>query len=564
MSVRIALAQINCRVGDIKGNTKNIVGFIKKAADLDADIVVLPEMAITGYPPEDLLLRRGFVKDNLNALDNVRRASRSIITIVGFVESDDNIYNSAAIIQDAKIADIYRKSRLPNYGVFDENRYFRAGNSVSVYRLGSLIFGVNICEDVWYIGNPTKKQVKVGKAQLIINLSSSPYHLNKPELREKMLIRRAVDNGCCIAFCNLVGGQDELVFDGDSCVISQNGEVISRAPQFQEDLLVSDIDITGVLNDEKRLVSGKEIRSIKLASRRRKMKKAVLPKKVEFKIEEEEIFNALVLGTRDYVIKNGFKKVVIGLSGGIDSSLVAVIAKESIGAGNVLGILMPSEYSSKGSVEDSLALAENLGIKTKTVPIQDIFSSYLKSLNPHFRDKPQNEAEENIQARIRGNILMAFSNKFGYMVLTTGNKSEMSVGYSTLYGDMAGGFAVIKDVPKTFVYKLAKFYNTIQKYNVIPISVIEKQPSAELRPDQKDTDFLPPYEELDRILKYCIEDDLSIREIIDKGEDEITVERVVKMVYQNEYKRRQSPPGIKITSRAFGKDRRMPITSGYK
>ena len=570
MSTRIALAQINCCVGDIKGNTRKIISFIEKAKEINSDIVVFPELAIPGYPPEDLLLKRSFIKDNVAALNEIKRASRLIITVVGFVESNEGVFNSAAVIQDRKIAGVYRKSRLPNYGVFDENRYFRSDNSVSVYKLGRLIFGVNICEDIWYPGDPTKKQVNTGNAHLIINISSSPYHFKKPELREKMLIKRASYYGCYLTFCNLVGGQDELVFDGNSCVINERGEVVSRAAQFQEDLLTIDIDIKNVLKkrnkaDKPRKASQKNrgLKSIRLIPPKNKIKKAISLKKAEFTSEEQEIFDALVLGTKDYVMKNGFRKVVIGLSGGIDSSLVAVIAKEALGARNVLGILMPSKYSSKRSVKDSLILAENLEIETELISIKEIFSSYLKSLRGYFKGKPVNETEENIQARIRGNILMAFSNKFGYLVLTTGNKSEMSVGYTTLYGDMAGGFAVIKDVPKMFVYKLAEFYNKKKKYDVIPVAVIKKQPSAELRPGQKDTDSLPPYEELDRILKYYVEDDLSLKEIIKRGESESTVKQVGIMVDQNEYKRRQSPPGIKITGKAFGKDRRMPITSRY-
>ncbi len=570
MSVRIALAQINCCVGDIHGNVDRMIAHIKEAQKAGADIIVFPELTITGYPPEDLLLKKSFIKDNKDAINEIKEASGSIITIAGFVESSGNIYNAAAVIQNGEVADVYRKSRLPNYGVFDEDRYFKSGSEVSVYRYGKLIFGVNICEDIWHPGNPAKQQVRSGNAQLIINISSSPYNLKKPEEREKMLTKRASRHGCFLAFCNLVGGQDELVFDGNSCVISDTGEVISRAAQFQEDLLVTDLDIkrpsrkNGRDTKAQKMPSKhKTVRSVELKPPANRTRRPVLPRKNEFKSEEQEVFDALVLGTRDYVMKNGFKKTVIGISGGIDSSLVAVIATEALGAGNLLGIIMPSEYSSKGSVEDSLILAANLGIETRNIPISKIFSSYLKSLEVHFEGKPANEAEENIQARIRGNILMALSNKFGYLVLSTGNKSEMSVGYGTLYGDMAGGFAVIKDIPKMLIYRLAKFYNREKGQDVIPVSVINKPPSAELRPEQKDTDSLPPYEQLDRILKYYIEDDLSVKEIINKGEDESTVRQVARMVDQNEYKRRQSPIGIKITGKAFGKDRRMPVTMGY-
>ncbi|MGI9533495.1 MAG: NAD+ synthase, partial [Thermodesulfobacteriota bacterium] len=466
MSIRIALAQINCCVGDIEGNTRKIISFIKKAKDYHSDIVVFPELAIPGYPPEDLLLKQSFVKDNMAALNEIKRASTSIVTVVGFVEFAEKVFNSAAIIQNKKIAALYRKSRLPNYGVFDENRYFQPDNSAGVYKIGRLIFGVNICEDIWYPGDPTKKQVINGNAQLIINISSSPYHLKKPELRENMLRTRASDYYCSLAFCNLVGGQDELVFDGNSCLINERGEVVSRSPQFKEDLLINDIDVKNSQlgrnkNDKTKKSSSikKRIKPLLLNPPGDKVKKAISAKKAVFPCEEQEIFNALVLGTKDYVRKNGFKKVVIGLSGGIDSSLVAVIATEALGAGNVLGILMPSKFSSKGSIRDSHSLADNLGIETEMITIKEIYSSYIKSLKKHFKGKPVNETEENIQARIRGNILMSFSNKFGYLVLTTGNKSEMSVGYATLYGDMAGGFAVIKDVPKMLVYKLSEFYN---------------------------------------------------------------------------------------------------------
>lgn len=570
MSVRIALAQINCRVGDIHGNVSKIISRIKEAKQADADIVVFPELATTGYPPEDLLLKESFIKDNMNAVAEIKGFTKSIIAVVGFVESDSTIYNSAAIIQNGEIAGVYRKSHLPNYGVFDENRYFKSESSVSVYRFGALTFGVNICEDIWHLGNPAKKQVSSGNSQLIINISSSPYHFKKPEEREKMLIKRASRYGCHLAFCNLAGGQDELVFDGNSCVIDNTGEVISRAAQFQEDMLLTDVDIKKPLKKKNKgsgadKVSPKNraVQSVKLQPPKNKVKRSIMHRKNEFKSEEREVFDALVLGTRDYAVKNGFKKTIIGFSGGIDSSLVAVIAAEALGARNVIGIIMPSKYSSKGSVQDSLILAKNLGIETRTIPINKIFNSYLKSLEVHFSNRPFNKAEENIQARIRGNILMSLSNKFGYLVLTTANKSETSVGYSTLYGDMAGGFAVIKDIPKMLIYRLAQFYNGEKSRDVIPTSVITKPPSAELRPGQRDTDSLPPYEELDRILKYYIEDDLSVKEIINRGEDENTVKQVAKMVDQNEYKRRQSPVGIKITSKAFGKDRRMPITMGY-
>ena len=564
MNIRLALAQINSCVGDIAGNTNKIINHIEQAELIGADIVCFPEMAITGYPPEDLLLKKSFVKDNINSLKKIKKASDSLIVVVGFVDFETFTYNAAAIIQNREIKGIYRKTRLPNYGVFDEERYFKPGKEITVFRAGDITLGVNICEDIWYPGNPTKKQVTKGNAGLILNLSSSPYHAEKPVIRENMLRERAKQYSCMIGFCNMVGGQDELVFDGSSCVIHKSGEVISRAKSFEEKLLVSDLDAQMLKIPNKKRKGRADIKTIKLDPIKKKDKKRIKTSRSRFYSEENEILRALITGTRDYVRKNGFKKVVIGLSGGIDSALVAVIAKEALGSQNVVGILMPSEISSRGSVKDSKLLSKNLNIKNINIPIQDIFDSYLGSLMELFKNTAPNEAEENLQARIRGNILMALSNKFGYLVLTTGNKSEMSVGYATLYGDMAGGFAVIKDIPKTMVYKLAKSYNKSSKKDIIPKAILTKEPSAELRPNQKDSDSLPPYKDLDRILKLYIEDDLVIKEIIKSGENKDLTEKIVKMVDKNEYKRRQSPPGIKITTKAFGKDRRMPITSRYK
>jgi len=564
MNIRLALAQINSCVGDITGNTNNIVSHIEHARLIGADIICFPEMAITGYPPEDLLLKKSFIKDNINSLKEIKKASDSIIVVVGFVDYKSFAYNAAAIIQNKEIKGIYRKTRLPNYGVFDEERYFKPGKEITVFKAGDINLGINICEDIWYPGNPTKKQVTKGNAGLILNLSSSPYHAEKPVVRENMLKERAKQYSCVIGFCNMVGGQDELVFDGSSCVINKSGEVISRAKSFEEKLLITDLDSKELAVPYNKKKDRTDIKTIKLEQIKKKDKKRIKNSKSRFYNEQNEILRALITGTRDYVRKNGFKKVVIGLSGGIDSALVAVIAREALGSQNVVGILMPSEISSKGSVKDSKLLSRNLKIKNITVPIQVIFNSYLDGLSELFKNTVPNEAEENLQARIRGNILMALSNKFGHLVLTTGNKSELSVGYATLYGDMAGGFAVIKDIPKTLVYKLALSYNKSSKNEIIPKAILTKEPSAELRPDQKDTDSLPPYEELDRILKLYIEDDLGIKEIIKSGENKDLTEKIVKMVDKNEYKRRQSPPGIKITTKAFGKDRRMPITSRYK
>lgn len=574
-SVRIALGQIDVCVGDLEGNAKKILDYISLAKELGVDILCFPELSVTGYPPEDLLLKPSFIEDNLGALDRIREASESITVVVGFADRDDDIYNAAAIIHDKRLVDIYHKRYLPNYGVFDENRYFQSGLRAPVYRLGELIFGVNICEDIWYPGDPTREQALLGNAQLIINISSSPYHVSKVRLREQMLRVRALDYSVILAFCNLVGGQDELVFDGHSVVINERGDVVARAGGFREEMLVVDININRVfrsrLHDPRRR---KEKYALELESRRaevvevggfaEKEKPPITTGVADFLELEEEVFRALVLGTRDYVTKNGFKKVVIGLSGGIDSSLVAVIATEALGKENVIGVSMPSRYSSESSITDAQLLSKNLGIELLSIPIEKAFGAYLDTLSDVFRGKEQDVTEENIQARIRGNILMALSNKFGWLVLTTGNKSEMSVGYCTLYGDMVGGFAVLKDVPKTFVYRLSEFYNRWKGREVIPKSVLEKPPSAELRPGQKDTDTLPPYDVLDPILKAYVEEDLGIEEIAALGFDEGLVRRVVRMVDLNEYKRRQAPPGIKITPRAFGKDRRFPITNLYR
>lgn len=574
-NIRIALSQINCCVGDIEGNRDKIIDNIRKAEELKADIVCFPELAVTGYPPEDLLLKPRFIEKNHEALDEIAEAARSIIAIVGFVYRESDIYNAAAIIQDTEIINIYKKIYLPNYGVFDENRYFQSGDEYSVFRYGDTTFGVSICEDIWYPGDPMRKQVISGNAQFIVNISSSPYYRNKPKKREQMVKTRANDYSTVVAFCNLVGGQDELIFDGNSAVIDERGDVISRAKGFEEDLLVTDIDIEKIfqsrLSDPRVRKNRSEFEAhnslnvYQLDERKEGSERPEISSPVNDLYEgEEEIFKALVLGTHDYVTKNGFENVVIGLSGGIDSSLVAAVAVEALGSENVYCVSMPSQYSSSGSISDSELLTRNLGIELITIPIKDIFNSYLYSFKPIFKGLSADNTEENIQARIRGNLLMALSNKFGWLVLTTGNKSEMSVGYTTLYGDMAGGFAVIKDVPKTVVYGLSRFYNHYKGSEVIPESVITKPPSAELSPGQKDSDTLPDYETLDRILNLYIEDHLSAQEIIKKGEDPGIVNKIVRMVDLNEYKRRQSPPGIKITSRAFGKDRRFPITNRFR
>ncbi|MBI4654091.1 MAG: NAD+ synthase [Nitrospirae bacterium] len=571
--LRIALAQMNPTVGDFPENVKKIISYIKKADALKADIIAFPELAITGYPPEDLLLKPQFIKDNIDALEKVRTASKSIIAIIGFVDkknsSEHEIYNATAVISNCKLIDVYHKKYLPNYGVFDEYRYFQRGTRYPIYNIGGVNIGVNICEDIWHEGGPVKVQSTFG-ANVIINVNASPYHVGKAFLREDMVSKRAVDNKVVIAYVNMVGGQDELVFDGGSFAVNRSGEIIIRARQFKEELMFFDIDIEDLKSAHK-FSAKKVLEKYGEAVEEIKIDFLIRGNKPEIKVQRfvkpsamEEIYNALVLGTKDYIKKNGFKGVIIGLSGGIDSSLVATIAVDAIGKENVQGLFMPSLYTSKESYEDTYRLAKNLGIKVTNIPISDIFKMYLKTLARDFKGTETDVTEENIQARIRGNILMAFSNKFGWLVLTTGNKSELSVGYATLYGDMAGGFAVIKDVPKTIVYELCNWRNKKEGRDVVPERVLWKEPTAELKPDQRDTDTLPPYPVLDSILKAYVEEDKGFDEIKRMECEVECIQKVVRMVDHSEYKRRQAPPGIKITPRAFGKDRRFPITNRYK
>jgi NAD+ synthase (glutamine-hydrolysing) len=572
VSVRIALSQINSTVGDLSGNTEKIVLCIKKARKKGADIVAFPELAITGYPPEDLLLKPQFIEDNLDALNRIVIASKKVITVVGFVDRKDGLYNSAAIISDGRLIDVYHKRHLPNYGVFDEYRYFRPGKRFPVYSINGLRFGVNICEDIWNEEGPARIQALNG-AGLIININASPYHMGKISYREEIVRRRVQECGIPIVYVNMVGGQDEIVFDGGSFALDSKGNTIVRGRQFMEEINYVDIEVQ---EGSRRLSTRRrELRSIlhddeSIAdvnipfSLHRGPRSSIRIRKARMMKGVEEVYNALLLGTKDYVRKNGFKGVVIGMSGGVDSSLVATIAVDALGSENVHGIFMPSSYTSKESYEDAFSLARNLGIELVKIPIDSIFKTYLRALSEYFRPTEAGVAEENIQARIRGNILMAFSNKFGWLVLTTGNKSEMSVGYATLYGDMAGGFAVIKDVPKTMVYELCKWRNEKENKTLIPSRVLWKEPSAELKPDQKDTDTLPPYPVLDPILKAYVEEDKSFKEILNMGCDVTCAQKVIRMVDGSEYKRRQAPPGIKITPRAFGKDRRFPITNRYQ
>jgi len=573
-TLRVGIAQINPTVGDLSGNTRKIVQFIDEAKSLGVDLLAFPELAITGYPPEDLLLKSQFITQNRESLNEIVKHTADIAIVVGFVDSNSDIYNAAAIIYDNKLAGIYHKIYLPNYGVFDENRYFQVGKEYPVFIMYGIAVGITVCEDIWYESGPATMQAYAG-ARLLINISASPFYAGKALLRERILATRASDNVAIVLYNNLVGGQDELVFDGGSLIINEKGEIIARGKQFEEDLVIADLDMESVfrshLHDPRRRKETPWVKSeleqaatIEVSQEYpRSAKPALRARKIEKLNEIAEIYQALVLGTGDYVRKNGFQKVVIGLSGGIDSSLVASIAADALGGENVIGVSMPSRYSSPGSKSDAEALARNLGIRLMVIPIEKTFSSYLETLAEPFQGTQPDVTEENIQARVRGNILFALSNKFGWLVLACSNKSETATGYTTLYGDMAGGFIPLKDVPKTIVYELAQYKNQKKGKEVIPASVLAKAPSAELRPEQKDTDTLPPYDLLDPILQAYVEDDLSIDQIVARGFSREMVVRVAQMVDRSEYKRRQAAPGIKITLRNFGRDRRLPITNRF-
>lgn len=574
-NIRIGMAQINSTVGDLSGNTEKIIKFIDEARSLGVDLLTFPELAITGYPPEDLLLKPQFVKQNRESLDKIIEHSSGIAIVIGFVDSDADIYNAAAVLYNKNLVGVYHKFYLPNYGVFDENRYFQAGKECPVFTIYGIGIGITICEDIWYETGPATVQASAG-ARLLVNISASPYHAGKGLSRERMLATRAADNVAIVAYNNLIGGQDELVFDGNSVIFSEKGEPIARGKQFEEDLIVADLDMESVfrsqLHDPRRRKETpwvkKELERVTKFEGSNESPVAAKPplplRQVERLSEIAEVYQALVLGVRDYVHKSGFEKVVIGLSGGVDSSLVAVIAADALGAEDVIGVSMPSRYSSPGSKSDAEALARNLGIEFRVIPIERAFSSYLETLAEPFKGTQPDSTEENIQARIRGNILFALSNKFGWLVLACSNKSETATGYTTIYGDMAGGFIPLKDVPKTMVYKLAQYRNQQGEKEIIPAGVLTKAPSAELRPDQKDIDTLPPYDMLDPILKAYVEDDLAIDQIIAMGFDRDTVIRVARLVDRSEYKRRQAAPGIKITPRDFGRDRRLPITNRFR
>jgi NAD+ synthase (glutamine-hydrolysing) len=542
---------------------------------MGADLIAFPELTLPGYPPEDLLLRSSFVRDNQRALQDVTQRLRGITAIVGFVDSNHHLYNAAAVVHEGEVAGVYHKQFLPNYGVFDERRYFMEGKQPRLFTIAGARVGVTVCEDLWYAEGAAQSLALAG-ADVIVNISGSPYHHGKRNFRERMFATRAADNAVIVAHVNLIGGQDELVFDGSSMVLDHEGEFIAHAPAFEEHLLVVDLDLEslylGRLHVPMRRYPGLEahgrpVDEVFVSDAPLIAEKPPLPPAArEARLEEEaEVYHALVTGTRDYVHKNGFETVIVGVSGGIDSSLVATIAADALGPEHVIAVSNPSRYSSEGSIADARLLAENLGIRLMIIPIEPAHAAYLDVLSEAFVGTEPGTAEENIQSRIRGNIWMALSNKFGWQpVLTCGNKSEMATGYATLYGDMAGGFAVIKDVPKLLVYRLARYRNAIAGRDLIPREVIEKPPSAELRPGQFDTDSLPPYEVLDPILEAYVEDDRSVGEIVGMGFDEAVVRRIVNLVDRNEYKRRQAPPGIKITTRAFGRDRRLPITNRYR
>ncbi len=569
---RIALAQINSTVGDLAGNEAKIAEGIARAREAGADLVAFPELAVTGYPPEDLLLKPSFVAANLEVIERIAGLTQRITAVVGFVDQDTDLHNAAAVLHDGELVAVHHKIYLPNYSVFDEDRYFGAGNLPLLLTLGDVTIGISVCEDIWHPAGPVDIQALSG-AQLAINISASPYHAGKGLARERMLATRAADSVVFVAFCNLVGGQDELVFDGGSAIFDERGDLIARGRQFGEDLVVADLDLAAVfrqrLHDPRRrkeqacqpdeAVEWVPLTPIPRGERPPAV--ALIRPRLD---PAAEVLQALAVGTRDYVRKNGFREVVIALSGGIDSALVAAVAVEALGKENVTGVFMPTRYSSEHSREDATQLAENLGIRFSTVPIDEVFQAYLDSLAEPFAGRKPDSAEENIQARIRGNILMALSNKFGSLVLTTGNKSELSVGYCTLYGDMAGGYAVIKDVPKMLVYDLARHINDRAGRAVIPQRTIDKAPTAELRPNQKDEDSLPPYRLLDPILHAYVEEDLSLEEIVALGHDPAMAADVLRRVDWAEYKRRQAAPGPRITSRAFGRDRRLPITNRFR
>ena len=564
--LRVGLAQLNLVVGDLDGNASRILDAYERAEGDACDLVAFPELAITGYPPEDLLLRPAFVAQAQESLEKVAARTGRAVAVIGYPRLERDLCNAAAVCAHGKVYGVYRKHILPNSTVFDEQRYFTASSTDGpLFNVAGTRVAVTICEDAWSPSGPILTQA-AGGAELVVNINGSPYYAGRLRERETMLSTRAADASVPIVYVNVVGGQDELVFDGGSLVFDEQGRLMARARQFAEDLLVVDLDVRPTfrkrLLDPRGRWSAVPLPDVKVTDAQLRERRE-LPRVEPVLPPVREVYEALVLGTRDYAVKNGFTDVIIGLSGGIDSSLVATIASDALGPDGVLGVLMPSRFSSEGSVSDAETVAANLGIRTLTVPIEAAHSAFLDMLAEPFRGTEPGLAEENLQARIRGTVLMSLSNKFGGLVLTTGNKSELATGYSTLYGDMAGGFSVIKDVPKMLVYALARDRNERAGRDLVPESVLDKPPSAELRPDQRDSDSLPAYSVLDPILEAYVEGDLSVAEIEEAGFDPETVRRIAMLVDRNEYKRRQAPPGVRVSPKAFGKDRRLPITNRW-
>ncbi|MDZ7725594.1 MAG: NAD+ synthase [candidate division KSB1 bacterium] len=575
-SLRMGQVQINTIVGDLDGNYKKIIQSIKQAERNGCDLVVLPELAITGYPPEDLLLRPHFIKAQRRILDDIIRQNSSIITVLGFVDqAQGDLYNAAAVIQDQSLKAVYHKIELPNYSVFDEERYFTSGSAPLVLDVGSVKVGISICEDIWVKDSVIECEALTGGAEILVNISASPFTTGKNVQRYQLIREHCRRTHSIMAYTNLVGGQDELVFDGQSLVMDDQGDLIAAGRSFETDLIQVDLNVSRLRERREQQDFSDRVKNCTTRFRHvttvdmmiQKSEKPVL-KASDTPLRRldatEELYKALILGLKDYVSKNGFTDVVFGLSGGIDSALVSAIAVDALGSEHVHPVIMPSQYSTRGSVDDSELLCRNMGLESITLPIRSVFDSVIELLKPVFSNLAEDVTEENLQARIRGNLVMALSNKFGWLALATGNKSELSVGYCTIYGDMVGGFAPLMDVKKGRVYRLAKYRNAKAGFDFIPNEIMNKQPSAELKPDQQDQDSLPPYDELDEILRLYIEHSMGAREIIEAGHDPETVTRITALVDRNEYKRRQAAPGIKITSMSFGKDRRMPITNHYR